>query len=170
MIRQHINTAGERGFQWRGGEITRVEGFSDAVFAFAVTLLVVSLEVPKSVHELMAVMRGFIPFGICFALLAELWYKHYLFFRRYGLQNPWTIFLNSLLLFFILFFVYPLKFLFFVILTQSSNLDAKDGRAILMVYGGGYAAVALIFALLYLHAWRQREQPQLAGRILRVDP
>ena len=27
--------------RWRGREISRVEGFSDAVFAFAVTLLVV---------------------------------------------------------------------------------------------------------------------------------
>jgi hypothetical protein len=35
------------GFRWRGTEITRIEGLSDAVFAFAVTLPIVSLEVPK---------------------------------------------------------------------------------------------------------------------------
>src|SRR3954468_11492821 len=109
MLRQHLagnQIAGEKDFRWRGGEITRLEGFSDAVFAFAVTLLVVSLEVPKTFHELMEAMRGFAAFGICFALLADVWFNHYRFFRRYGLQNPWAVFLNCVLLF----YVYPLKF------------------------------------------------------------
>ena len=35
----------DQAFRWRGGEVSRLEGLSDAVFAFAVTLLVVSLEV-----------------------------------------------------------------------------------------------------------------------------
>ena len=53
-------------FQLRGHEVKRIEAFSDAVFAFAVTLLIVSLEVPKSFEELMVTMRGFVAFGICF--------------------------------------------------------------------------------------------------------
>jgi uncharacterized membrane protein len=56
-------------------EVSRVEGFSDAVFAFAITLLVVSLEVPKTYHELIAVIRGFPAFAIGFALIFQVWWR-----------------------------------------------------------------------------------------------
>ncbi|HXN21296.1 MAG TPA: TMEM175 family protein [Candidatus Dormibacteraeota bacterium] len=161
MIRQHLigsSLAGEGDFRWRGGEITRLEGFSDAVFAFAVTLLVVSLEVPKTFHELMEAMRGFAAFAVCFALLAEVWSNHYRFFRRYGLQDPWAVFLNCVLLFFVLFYVYPLKFLFFTMFNNGGRIEAQQARALFIIYGAGYAALFLVFALLYLHAWRKREE------------
>lgn len=159
MIRQHLtgHTTGEKNFRWRGEEITRLEGFSDAVFAFAVTLLVVSLEVPRSFHELMEVMRGFAAFGICFALLAEVWFNHYRFFRRYGLQDSWSIFLNCVLLFFVLLYVYPLKFLFFALFGGGGNIEVHEVRTLFVIYGIGYAAVFLTFALMYWHAWRKRE-------------
>src|SRR5437867_12170512 len=81
-------------FRWRSHEISRIEGLSDAVFGFAVTLLVVSLEVPRTFSELMPTMRGFGAFAISFTLLLLVWYNQYKFFRRYGLQDALTVCLN----------------------------------------------------------------------------
>lgn len=68
-------------FRWRSHKISRVEGLSDAVFGFAITLLVVSLEVPKTFNELLEAMQGFGAFAICFTLLFTVWYNQYKFFR-----------------------------------------------------------------------------------------
>jgi hypothetical protein len=112
---------GERHFRWRAGDITRLEAFTDAVFALAVTLLVVSLEVPKTFSELLMAMKGFVAFAICFAILVQVWYEHYVFSRRYGRQTLYTVFLNSVLIFVVLFFVYALKFLFSVVVGGFSG-------------------------------------------------
>src|ERR1700743_1438178 len=95
---------------WRGPEVIRIEAFSDAVFAFAITLLIVSLEVPKSFEELMQSMRGFIPFAVSFLMFFQVWVTQNLFFRRYGMHDELTLALNGILLFVVLFFVYPMKF------------------------------------------------------------
>ena len=65
------------GFRLRGGEVTRLESFSDSVFGFALTLLVVSLDVPKTFDDLFNTMRGFPAFAVCFLLLAMIWNSHY---------------------------------------------------------------------------------------------
>jgi uncharacterized membrane protein len=164
MLRKHLissQTSGEAGFRWRGGEVTRLEGFTDAVFAFAVTLLVVSLEVPKTFPELLAAMHGFVAFGVCFALLANVWHEHYRFFRRYALEDPWSVFLNCALLFFVLFYVYPLKFLFTAMFDRF-EMQSSEARALFTIWSLGYAAVFSVFSLLYLHAWRLRAQLELS--------
>src|SRR5580704_12923260 len=117
----------EKYFRWRSGEITRLEAFCDVVFGFAVTLLVVSTEVPHTYAELLADMRGFLPFAICFWQLVMIWRTHYRFSRRYGLEDPYTVFLNVVLLFLVLFFVYPLKFVFTLLFVELSGHEI--GRA-----------------------------------------
>src|SRR5215203_4822419 len=123
MIRRRLMdlqeyTGGEREFRWRGREVTRPEGLTDAVFAFATTLLIVSLEVPHTFTELYALMQGFVPFLLTFAVLSLVWFQHFRFFRRYGLQDTPVVLLNCALLFVVLFYVYPLKFLYTWLVAQ----------------------------------------------------
>src|SRR5437763_6865454 len=120
MLRDKLiaNQSPVDGFRWRSHDITRIEGFSDAVFGFAVTLLIVSLEVPRTSTELLETMRGFGAFVITFMMLTRLWYAQFTFFRRYALEDRVTVTLNLVLLFTVLFFVYPLKFLFTAILSD----------------------------------------------------
>src|SRR3954454_24941056 len=149
------------GFRLRGQEITRLESFSDAVFGFALTLLVVSLDVPKSFTDLVTTMRGFPAFALCFLFLTLIWNGHYKFCRRYGLDDGTARFLTCFMLFLVLFYVYPLKFLFNFSITAllfgsapSVHLTGPQLTTLLVVYGLGFAAVYIAMTLLYLHAYR----------------
>ena len=89
----------EKYFVWRGGEVSRLETRAEAVFAIAVTLLIVTRDVPKTFDEFIVVMWGFIGFAVTFSFLFNIWKAHYLFHRRYGLEDNTTILLNSILIF-----------------------------------------------------------------------
>jgi hypothetical protein len=144
-------------------EVSRVEGFSDAVFAFAITLLVVSLEVPKTFEELIAAIRGFPAFAVCFALLFQVWWRHYRFFRTYDLEDARVIGLTGLLLFVVLFYVYPLKFLWSIVFSQVGGrqiteqvLTPRQVPALFEIYGAGVAATFGILAAMYGYAYSRR--------------
>lgn len=146
------------GFRWRSHEITRVEGFSDAVFGFAVTLLIVSLEVPHTSTELLDTMRGFGAFLVTFFILAALWYSQFTFFRRYALEDRVTVILNLALMFMVLFFVYPLKFIFTRLAGGHATILPQHKPIIFGIFGAGYVGVMLVFLLMYRHAYRQRDE------------
>jgi hypothetical protein len=159
------------GFRLRGREVSRVEALSDAVFGFAITLLVVSLEVPQTFDQLMTNMSGFFSFGCTFTMLLMIWYLHYQFFRRYGLQDFTTIVLNALLLFVVVFYIYPLKFMFTLLFGVMLGLGGgavslsrdEDNVTLMVLYSLSVVAVFGLFALMHAHAWRQRVA-------LRLDP
>jgi uncharacterized membrane protein len=162
-LNEHI---AKDGFRLRGTAMSRIDGFSDVVFGFAITLLVVSLEVPHTFEDLNRSLRGFVPFGICFLLLILIWYSHYKFFRRYGLHDLGTITINAALLFVVLFFVYPLKFLFTVLATvwitgDTSAYGTNQMPKLMMFYSIGFTAVYWLFAALYWNALRQRRELSL---------
>jgi uncharacterized membrane protein len=175
LMEHHIGRPGD--FRWRGHEISRIEGLSDAVFAFGITLLVVSLEVPKTFDELAETMHGFGAFLISFMLLFFVWFGQYKFFRRYGLRDTITVVLNAALLFVVLFYVYPLKFLFTFLVDRFTGghgevrlpngnvvamIENNEQMASLMtIFNLGYLAVFGVFVLLFWHAYRKREALEL---------
>jgi uncharacterized membrane protein len=162
MLRQHVTSTKTKysdRIEWRNHEVLRIEAFTDAVFAFAITLLIVSLEVPKSYHELIENLKGFVPFAICFAFIFQVWYTQNIFFRRFGLHDTWTVVLNGVLIFTVLFFVYPLKFMYFAFTTASTNINSlEEFRNVLLIYDGGYTLIYLIFAVMYWHAARNKRE------------
>lgn len=160
------------GFRDRGASTTRLEAFVDAAFAFAVTLLVIAVDaVPHSVDELVEAMKGVPAFAASFALIADFWYRHNTWSRRYGLDDGVSILLSLILVFLVLVYVYPLKMLFGAFFTWISNgyLPAgftvrqyADMLLMFMVYAVAYSTLSFIVSLLYAHAWRQRRKLRLS--------
>jgi len=174
---------GKLQFELRGQQMNRIEAVSDVVFGFALTLLVVSLQAPRTYSDLINVMRGFPAFALTFAVLMEVWARHYYFFRHYGLDDAATIVLNTLLLFLVLFYVYPLKFFVSVFLfnvwlrplvgvpIQISDLPGGlntlmvwgDQRGLVLIFASGFAAICFVFGAMYWHAYRMREDLHLSA-------
>ena len=159
-------------FRDRSNSLSRTMAFSDAVFAFAVTLLVVSLDVPRTFAELKALTSGFVGFALSFAMIVMLWRTHTRFFKRFALDDTVTLWLNSILLFLVLFFVYPLKFLLTLVSSWFVGpevfggvrpMQSGDGPQLMLLYGGGFFAMFGTFALMYLHALRKADEIGLAA-------
>jgi hypothetical protein len=92
------------------------------------------------------------------------WHVHYTFFRRYGLQDFMTIVLNAVLLFVVVFYIYPLKFLFTVLFSMFGLGSAAGGRfsssnsvAVMVIYSLSVVVVYGVFTLMYVHALRRRD-------------
>ena len=172
MIRQHLfdkRAPADPMFRWRGGDVSRIEGLTDGVFAFALTLIVVSLDVPKNFDDLYRIMLSFPVFAICFVMLIMVWYHHYKFFRRFGLEDFQTIVLNTILLFVVLFYVYPLKFVFSGLLSPVLGLDnatmaditLAQAKQLMVFYSVGVVLIFGMFALMHLRGYRLRHELEL---------
>lgn len=180
MIREHLfhkKCVTDEMFRWRGGEISRLEGLSDGVFALTLTLLVMATEVPDTFHDLWRTTLELPIFLACFAMLMMAWRYHYLFFRRYGLEDLPTTVLNAAYLFLVLFLAFPLKFLatflyrlatgagtggMFVVPPDVSDFPAAFQRSGMMVfYGAAIIGVFGVQALMLLWAWKRRHDLEL---------
>jgi uncharacterized membrane protein len=157
-------------FRHRAHEVSRIEAFSDVVFGFAMSLLVVSLEAPKSYQELLETLRGVVPFAFCFFIFIMIWWEHHRLYKRYALHDVTMIVLNTVLLFVILVYVYPLKFMAQVATRHEHAADIPPTGYVFLftIYGIGFAAVFWLLAAMFAHAYRRREKLAL-NEVERID-
>ncbi len=151
----------EDGFRLRGQQMTRLETFVDAAFAFALTLLVISVDaIPSSYTEMVAALKGVPAFAASFAAIASMWIAHLDWSRRYGLEDLGSTIFTLTLIFIILVYVYPLKMVFsgfFAFITggwlpATFTVESQQELAgLFVIYGIGFAAVMGMLMLLY---WR----------------
>jgi len=162
----------DRAFRWRGEGVSRLEGLTDAVFAIVLALLFLRNHPPGSFEDLLAAMKSLVPFAAMFAIIAYVWVESWLFSRRYALRDGWTMFLQLVLLFLLLYYAYPLKFLFTLLSVmvfgpigettrQTMMAGVEPAQAIqtlFIIYGIGYGSIFGLLALLYRRAAKLHEQ------------
>jgi uncharacterized membrane protein len=108
--------AGRRRYARGSDEFTRVLAFSDALFAIAMTLLVVGIDVPEladadDVGELADALNddlgSFVSFAISFAVIGRYWVAHHGFCARLAVLDQGLIGLNLVYLLLIAFLPFP---------------------------------------------------------------
>lgn len=157
-------------FRWRGEAVTRIENLSDIVFALALGMLVSASSPPVTFNDLNAHLLNIIPVTAGFAIMLSIWNGHFTFFRRYGVADGWIICLNALLLLFVLFVAYPLRFCFdslfsFVLAAMSNDWTDLQQRGfsyanssmIIVYFALGYAVIQLIYSMMYAHAYSRAD-------------
>lgn len=164
-----------RGFRLRGMEMTRLETFIDAAFAFAISMLVIAAQqIPDDIASLLAAFKN-VPTFICsISVLGIFWRGHWLWSRRYGLEDGVSILISWALIVTILIFIYPLKAIFGAMWNLLSNgqvghpfslhTTEAQARTIFAVYALGLIALAAEILLLNLRAWQLREPLRLNAR------
>lgn len=152
----------------RGENMSRIETFVDAAFAFAFTMLVISIdEIPDTVPELLSLSRDIPAFVISATIIGSIWVAHTIWSRTFGLQDRITLYLSLGLVMLVLTFVYPIKLMVQLSISYLSGgalqqnleiMELSDVVSLMVYFGMGLMALSLILIALYQNSLRQREQ------------
>jgi uncharacterized membrane protein len=135
-------TVGDR---WDTG---RTEAFSDGVFAFAITLLVLDIEVPQTAFP--HLWRGiahewpsYLGYATSFLTVGGIWLVHHGIFRRLQYANRPVMQLNLVLLMAIAFLPFPTS----LVAEAIRSSDAE--RAAVIFYGGWLLVISVLIGALW---------------------
>jgi len=137
-------------------EKSRLEAFSDGIFAIAATLLVLEIVVPK-VEEpghlgpaLLDLWPSYLAFATSFLTIGIMWVNHHSVFRQLGEVDHRFLFINLGLLMMISFVPFPTTLL-------ADYAWGGAGEAAALTYGVTLTITAIFFNLLWRYAaWNNR--------------
>ena len=160
-----------RGFRLRGMEMTRLETFIDATFAFAISILVIAASrIPENIDELLAAFRNVPAFVTSIAVLGIFWRGHWLWSRRYGLEDGISTLISWAMIVTMLIYIYPLRAIFGAMwyLLSDGRVGDRLGaatetqeRTVFAIFALGFITVALEIMLLNFRSWQLREPLRL---------
>jgi uncharacterized membrane protein len=157
----------------RQRQTTRLETFVDAAFAFALTMLVVSVDsVPQSFDELVEAIKRVPAFAASFLITVMFWLGHYRWSRRYGIEDTGSVVLSLALVFLVLVFLYPLRVMMLGAL-QSMSGGFLPGEIeitrivhlqfLFVLYGFAFTLMSGVLLALYARVRRLALEPPLSA-------
>ena len=133
---------------------SRLEALSDGVFAFAATLMVVEVGSSAELISFVEEIPNFIAFGASFFIMMALWKLHYNFFRRTKYVDNWIITFNMILLFTVLFYIFPVKSLLDSLLNKAT-MTIDQFSQLFQIYSIGFSFMFLSYVLMYYRAFKK---------------
>jgi uncharacterized membrane protein len=135
-------------------ETSRIEAFSDGVFAIAITLLILEIKIPavsdgNLATQLARQWPSYFSFTISFAFIGIMWINHHQLFTRIRHFDHALLILNLVLLFGVCVVPFPTAVL-------AAHLGHSDQRAAAVLYNATYIFVALCFNMLWRYAASQK--------------
>jgi uncharacterized membrane protein len=132
-------------------ETSRVEAFSDGVFAIAITLLILEIRVPHEVEPgqlasaLLKLWPSYLAFLTSFGAIGIMWMNHHRLFNLINSVNDGLICLNILLLLGVTWIPFPTALL-------AEHLTGEDQHIAAAVFSGSYVFIAIFFNVLWRYA------------------
>jgi uncharacterized membrane protein len=129
---------------------SRIEPFSDGVFAIAITLLVLEIKVPEPnghlAHELLSQWPSYAGYAVSFLTIGIIWVNHHAQFDRVARVDRTLLFLNLFLLMAVAFIPFPTALM-------AAYLKAGSGEDVAAaVYSASFLLMGLTFAATWLYA------------------
>jgi uncharacterized membrane protein len=145
-------------------ETSRVEAFSDGVFAIAITLLILAVGFEQALatgglgEQLLDLWPAYVAYAVSFLTIGIMWVNHHNVFRQFARVDRPLLLLNVLLLMLIAFVPFPTR------VVADHALSADDRQAAALLYGTTLTITAILFFSVWIYGSRHVLRPDADRR------